>query len=103
MKGSRSEFLAFMKKMSKKGFYEVLEHVKENPDVHYNDVLRYAFDRKIIDSRASVTIILNGLTDIGLLERSVSDTRPIRTTYRLSKKGETVLKQISILESIVSK
>lgn len=103
MKEQRKDFLAFLKRISKKGFLEVLEFVRDNEGVHYNDVLRHAFDKKVVDSRASVTIILNGLTDLGLLERSVTNTRPIRTTYKISKKGHSVIKGLKDLETIVSK
>jgi len=88
--------------MSKKGFYEIFRHVEGNENVHYNDVLRYAFDKKVVDSRGSITIILNGLTELGLLERSVIPTRPIRTTYRLSRKGRSVSAKLKELESIFS-
>lgn len=84
--------------MSKKGFLEVLEYVRDNEGVHYNEVLRHAFDKKIVDSRASVTIILNGLTDLGLLERAVTNTRPIRTTYKISRKGGLVINKLKELE-----
>lgn len=50
----------------------------------------------IVDSRESITIILNGLTELDLLEREVS--RPIRTTYKVSKKGKIVLKHLKDLE-----
>lgn len=86
--------------MSKKGFYHILNHINENENVHYNDVLKYSMDKKIIGSRASVTIILNGLTDLGLLERTVSQTRPLRTTYNVSKKGRTAIKNLQDLESL---
>jgi DNA-binding HxlR family transcriptional regulator len=95
----RRSFLASMKKMSKKGFLEVLEYVRDNEGVHYNDVLRHAFDKKIVDSRASITIILNGLTDLDLLERTVTDTRPIRTTYKISRKGSLVVNKLKDLET----
>lgn len=78
----------------------MLNHINENENVHYNDVLKYSIDKKIVDGRASVTIILNGLTDLGLLERLVSQTRPLRTTYRVSKKGRMVIKQLRDLESL---
>lgn len=86
--------------MSKKGFYDILIYISENENVHYNDVLRHALEKKIIDGRASVTIILNGLTDLDLLERQVSNSRPIRTTYKISKKGRVVLKHLKELEII---
>lgn len=103
MKDQRQNFLTFLKRMSKKGFLEVLEFVRDNEGVHYNDVLRHAFDKNIVDSRASVTIILNGLTDLDLLERNVTNTRPIRTTYRVSKKGHSVIKGLKDLETILTK
>lgn len=86
--------------MSKKGFYEILNHIVENSNLHYNDVLRYSLEKRIVRSRASITIILNGLTDLELLEREVSQTRPIRTTYKVSKRGKTVLKHMKDLESL---
>ena len=85
--------------MSKKGFYEVFNYVHEKKNVHYNEVLKHVLDKGIVDSRASVTIILNGLTNLGLLERTVTDTRPIRTSYNVSKKGHQIIKNLKELES----
>lgn len=89
--------------MSKKGFYEVFNYVHEKKSVHYNEVLRHVLDKKVVDSRASVTIILNGLTNLGLLERIVTDTRPIRTSYQISKTGHHIIKNLKELESLFSK
>ena len=89
--------------MSKKGFYEVFNYVHEKKNVHYNEVLKHVLDKGIVDSRASVTIILNGLTNLGLLDRIVTDARPIRTSYQVSKVGHHVIKSLKELESIFSK
>jgi len=89
--------------MSKKGFYEVFNYIYEKKSVHYNEVLRHVLDKKIIDSRASVTIIHNGLTNLGLLERTVTDARPIRTNYQVSKTGHHIIKNLKELESVFSK
>lgn len=86
--------------MSKKGFYEILNHMIEHKHIHYNDVLKHCLEKRIVDSRASVTIILNGLTELGILKREVSQTRPIRTTYKVSKKGKTTLKHLKELEQL---
>ena len=86
--------------MSKKGFYDTFNHVLENENIHYNDVLKHCLEKRIVDSRASITIILNGLTELDLLEREVSQTRPIRTTYKVSKKGKTALKHLKDLEQL---
>lgn len=89
--------------MAKKGFYEILNYIAEKKTVHYNEVLRHAIDKKIVDSRASITIILNGLTNLGLLERKVTDERPIRTNYSVSKNGHQIIKNLKELEQLFSK
>jgi DNA-binding HxlR family transcriptional regulator len=99
----KHDFLVFFRKMSKKGFYEVFNYIHEKKSVHYNEVLKHVLDKKIVDSRASVTIILNGLTNLGLLERTVIDTRPIRTSYQISKSGYHIIKNLKELESVFSK
>ncbi len=97
-KNQSKNFVVFLRSMSKKGFYEILNHVIEHENIHYNDVLKHCLEKRIVDSRASITIILNGLTELDLLEREVSQTRPIRTTYKVSKKGKVVIKHLKDLE-----
>ena len=87
--------------MSKKGFYLILLYIKNHENIHYNEVLQYAIKNKVVNSRASITIILNELTDIGVLERTVSQNRPIRTTYKVSNKGKLVIKHINEIELII--
>jgi DNA-binding HxlR family transcriptional regulator len=84
--------------MSKKGFYQVLQHIDEKGELHFNDVLRHALSIKIVNSRSQVISIMNGLTDLGLLDRTVSAKRPLRTTYSVSKKGKSVLHILRQLE-----
>lgn len=92
------DFLIFLRMMSKKGFYDILKHIKKHKSAHYNDVLNYAIDNSVVSSKASITIILNGLTNLGLLERTVTDERPIRTSYSLSKDGEKILYKLNDLQ-----
>lgn len=99
----QKDLLVFLRKMSKKGFYEVFNYVHEKKSVHYNEVLKYVLDKKIVDIRASVTIILNGLTNLGLLERTVTDTRPIRTSHHISKTCHQIIKNLRELEYTFSK
>jgi len=84
--------------MSKKGFYEIFHHIINNKDIHYNDVLKHCMQTGVVESRASVTIILNGLTELEIVNRTVSQARPIRTTYNVSKKGIKVMKYLKELE-----
>ena len=97
------DFLPFLRMMSKKGFYYILNYINNNESIHYNEVLKYVLDKKIVDSGALVTIILNGLTNLGLLEKTVIDTRPLRTSYKVSKKGHLVFKNLKELEINFSK
>ena len=97
---SKQDFLVFLRQLSKKGFYDVLVHVKDNPDVHYNEVLKHSLEKRVVGGRASITIILNGLTDMGLLDRVISQDRPIRTTYNITEKGNKVLKHFKELMSL---
>ena len=50
------------------------------------------------DKQGNCTIILNGLTDLGLVDDTVSQTRPLITIYKISKKEKTVLKNFKDLE-----
>ena len=92
-----SEFQIFLRLMSKKGFYDILKIINKQP-LYYNEVLDVAISKKIVSSKASITIILNGLTNLQLLDRSISEQRPIRTTYSITKLGKQVLKNFSSLE-----
>ena len=94
------ELVIFLRMMSKKGFFSVLKYVRVQENVSYNEVLKYAIDNKIVESKASITIILNGLTNLGLLERSVLASRPIRTNYNVTRNGQTVIKKFMELESL---
>ena len=87
-----------MRNLSKKGFYDVLREVEARSKMHYNEILKYTLEKKLVKSRASVTTILNGLTGLGLLDRMVTDARPIRTTYQLSKKGKSILNLLKQIE-----
>lgn len=98
MSSKKRDFREFLNEMSKRGFYDVLARIDEMGSMHYNDVLKFAFEKKLVESRASITIILNGLTNLGLLERTVENTRPMRTTYNVSKKGKTILNYLKQIE-----
>lgn len=98
----KDRFNVFLRKMSKKGFYQVLRHIDEKGEVHFNDVLNHALSSKMVNSRSQVISIMNGLTDLGLLERKVSEKRPLRTTYRVSKTGSIVLQHFKLLEKEIA-
>ena len=89
--------------LAKKGTYDVFLQIKDRGFMHYNDVLKYALDARIIKSRASVTIILNDLTDHGLLERTIVHTRPTRTRYSVNEMGSKMLKHLEEIDKMINK
>lgn len=98
MDKKQENFLIFLRLLSKKGFYETLKYIEKEKNVYYNQVKRHAIQNKVVDSHASITIILNGLTNIGLLERTVKDEKPVRTNYSLTSEGKEILKKLRDLE-----
>ncbi len=94
----QENFLIFLRIMSKKGFYEILKYIDKQKSVQYNQVKKYAIENNIVDSNASITIILNGMTNVGLLVRTVKNERPVRTSYSLSDMGHQILKLLKDLE-----
>lgn len=97
----KDRFAIFLRKMSKKGFYGILQYINEKGPLHYNDVLRHADENGLAKSRYQVTNVLNTLTDYGFLERKISSERPLRTTYSTTKKGKEALNLLSELEDLV--
>lgn len=92
MNKSKHSFSTFLRMLSKKGFYDILIKVKENPGMHYNEILRHSLEKEIVGGRTTVTTGLNTLTDMELLERKISQKGPVRTTYIITKKGGKILK-----------
>lgn len=92
-----------LRMLAKKGTYDVFLCIKDRDIMHYNDVLKYTLDNNLIKSRASVTTILNDLTDHGFLDRKVVQTRPTRTQYRISKTGLAMLKHLEEIEKVIKK
>lgn len=96
----RKAFLNLLRKMSKKGFYETLEFVCERGSVHYAEILKYDLENKIVQSRATVTIIVRNLSKMSLIKRTVMDSRPIRTVYQPTEKGLKLLRHLKSIEQI---
>ncbi len=89
----------FMHNMSKKGFYDIFEYLIDNQGLHYNEIQRYAWERKIVCSRASITTMLNWMVSFGLLDKHiVTSIKPIRTIYNVSDKGQNALNKIKDLD-----
>lgn len=90
-----------LRMLARKGTYDVFLKIRDTGLMHYNDVLQYAMETRIIKSRASATTILNDLTDYGLLDRVVVQTRPTRTQYKVNEIGLRMLKHLEEIEKIV--
>lgn len=100
-KDKRNAFLETIRKLSKKGFYETLEHLSINEPLHYADILEFALEKRVVESRATVTLIVRGLLQMGLIERTVLDTRPVRTVYKVTEKGSKVLELMQQIEGVL--
>lgn len=96
----KSKLIEIFRKLSKKGYYEILLFVDEKRQVHYSEVLDYVNENRLARSDATVTGALKALTGLGLLQRSVSQEGPIRTTYALSKKGKEFTRHLIDLQNI---
>jgi DNA-binding HxlR family transcriptional regulator len=99
-KNKRSDFAEALRKMSKKGFYETLEFVCERRSVHYGEILKYDLENRVVQSRATVTLIVRGLSNLKLIKRTIMDTRPIRTVYQPTEKGLKLLKHLKEIERL---
>jgi len=89
-----------LRMMSKKGFYETLEFIRDRESVHYAEVLRYDLENHIIKSRATMTLIVRTLSKMNLIQRTVLDSRPIRTVYKPTEKGLKLLRHLQEIESL---
>jgi len=96
----RKAFTDLLRKMSKKGFYETLEFVCEKESVHYAEILKHDLENRIVQSRATVTLIVRGLSKMNLIKRTVMDSRPIRTLYQPTEKGLKLLRHLQDVEEL---
>jgi len=96
----RKAFMNLLRKMSKKGFYETLEFICEKGSVHYAEILKYNLENRVVESRATVTLIVRGLSKMSLIKRTVMDSRPIRTLYQPTEKGLKLLRHLREMEQL---
>jgi DNA-binding HxlR family transcriptional regulator len=86
--------------MSKKGYYETLWYICRKGSAHYADILNYNLKTPVVESRATVTLILRNLTARGLIKRTIVDSRPIRTVYQPTEKGQKLLEHLQAIEQL---
>lgn len=88
---------AALRTLSKKGFLPILKYIGSHDDSHYIEIQKYATQHVSID-RSQADMALNALSRLGLIEREILSERPIRTKYKLTKKGRAVLTHIIQIE-----
>ena len=88
-------FRNFLKMVARNGFLEILTYINKNSNSRYGEIHRFAKSNKIVKSQASITIILNGLVDLGLVDRNVVNGKPPRTAYSINKMGRSVLRKLN--------
>jgi len=100
VKPNKCNIRKILRILATKGTIEIFLYINNNANIGYNSVLEYAICSEIVKSRASVNITMARLTDLGLLERTITQERPIRTGYKVSKKGCLVIQHLHKLEQI---
>ncbi len=98
----RTRLQEILRKLSKKGYYEILLFVSRKEAARYSGILEYMLSNKHVKSDATVTQALNAFTDLGLLRRRISQERPIRTSYELTEKGKEFVRRLVELESLAN-
>jgi len=86
--------------MSKKGYYETLSFICQKGSAHYAEILDYNLENAVVNSRATVTLIVRNLAALGLIKRTVIDSRPIRTIYQPTEKGQKLLKHLHAIQQL---
>jgi DNA-binding MarR family transcriptional regulator len=99
-KDKHNDFPVMLRKMSKKGFYETLKLICERGSIHYAEILKYDLDNDIVQSRATVTLIVRSLSKMSLVKRSIVDSRPIRTVYQPTDKGLKLMRHLQEIERL---
>lgn len=96
----RDSLRKFLTDSGRKGYIETLEIIRENEGIHYNEILNRLLDKKILRGTSYVSTILNLLVESKMVEKKAdTTTRPMRTEYRITKSGISVLKIFDMLEN----
>ena len=98
--GMQDDLVLVLRMLARKGAYQIFLQIKENGPMYYNDVLNYALEEQLFKSRASVTVILNCLTDYGLLDRMIINARPSRTQYSVNDMGDKMLRHLEDIKRL---
>ena len=94
------DFQIFLNLISRKGFYEILKYVNEEEQRSYSKIQEYYTRLEITSNNTSIDVILNGLTNMGLLEKYAEDNKYLETTHMLSKTGKQVLSKLVSLQRL---
>jgi DNA-binding HxlR family transcriptional regulator len=68
--------------------------------VHYAEILDYDLKNAFVKSRATVTLIVRNLATLALIKRTVVDSRPVRTVYQPTEKGQKLLRLLQAMEQL---
>ncbi len=104
MSAKKKRFDTFTKRLASNGFVEALEFIRQNENARYNEIKNFLLDdARLFTARSSVNLLINHLLDLGLVERKVLDTKPLKTSYKINRKGEAILKHLKGIERILGK
>ncbi len=92
MKPDKHDIDKTLRMLATKGTYETLLYIKDNEYIGYNAILKHVTSNKIVASRASIHKTITDLSNMKLLERKITQDRPVRTGYRVNERGHKVIK-----------
>ncbi len=95
MKENLDEVREHVRVLGRKGFYEILTHIKNNDRVILSDLLPIAGHGTVMDRREE-------LLDLGLIsDKKIKEGRRNYIVYELTPKGEKFLTQLDKLVEIL--
>ncbi len=95
--GKKEKRVKYAQMLGRKGFYEILLHVKNNDRVILSDLLPIAGHGTIMDRREE-------LLDLGLIsDRKIKEGRRNYIIYELTPKGEKILEKMEELLDMMLK
>lgn len=91
---AEEEFSIFLRIMAIKGFYEIFEYISRNNFADIKRIKNFVSKEQIVESNTMTKIILECLTNMGLIELFALDNAA-NPTYTLTKFGEKMVQVLN--------
>ena len=92
----KADYLQNIRKMTNKGYYEILLLMKDNQSIRYGDLSGYVIQNRLA-SESYFLKSLNDLYEMNLIQRKTLQTKPTGTSYCITKKGSNTIRKMEDL------